>query len=86
MTMKLHSSASPSRKECEAAWQNGQASVVFSVEAADLLTPVSAYMRLTHLHTGAGRHSLLLGKCRRRRFPWPLFRYRPDAGSDLDLP
>lgn len=60
MTMKLHSSASPSRKECEAAWQNGQASVVFSVEAADLLTPVSAYMRLTHLHTGAGRHSLLL--------------------------
>ena len=60
MTMKLHSSTSPSRKECEAAWQNGQASVVFSVEAADLLTPVSAYMRLTHLHTGAGRHSLLL--------------------------
>ncbi|MFT8884804.1 MAG: anthranilate synthase component I [Acetobacter papayae] len=60
MTMKLHSSDSPSRKACEAAWHNGQASVVFSVEAADLLTPVSAYIRLTHLHAGAGRHSLLL--------------------------
>lgn len=60
MSTSANTATSPSLQVCEAAWEQGQASVVFSVEAADLLTPVSAYIRLAHLDGSTGRHSLLL--------------------------
>ncbi|MBO1324211.1 anthranilate synthase component I [Acetobacter sp. TBRC 12305] len=60
VTLAAQALASPSREACERAWQDGRACVVFSVEAADLLTPVSAYLRLAHLDGASGRHTLLL--------------------------
>ncbi|MFT8674282.1 MAG: anthranilate synthase component I [Acetobacter sp.] len=59
-TLAAQAFASPTREECERAWQDGRASVIFSVEAADLLTPVSAYLRLAHHNGDSGRHTLLL--------------------------
>lgn len=39
---------------------SGRGSIIYSVEPADLLTPVSAYMRLAHLEGGTGQYTLLL--------------------------
>lgn len=58
--MRLATSDSPSREDCAAAWARGESSVVFAVEAADLLTPVAAYMRLASLGGADGRNTLLL--------------------------
>lgn len=60
MSITARIAPSPSRQECEAAWAQGQPSVVFSVEAADLLTPVSAYLRLARFDGGTGKNTLLL--------------------------
>lgn len=60
MSVTARIAASPSRHEVEAKWREGKASVVFSVEPADLLTPVSAYMRLANFKNGTGRYTLLL--------------------------
>ena len=59
MNTSLHALLSPSWQECERAWERGQASVVFSVEAADLLTPVSAYIRLASSQGKIAPHTLL---------------------------
>lgn len=58
--MKAHTAASPSKQDCIAAWEAGRGSIIYSVEPADLLTPVSAYMRLAHLEGGTGQYTLLL--------------------------
>lgn len=60
MSITARIAPSPSRQECEATWAQGQPSVVFSVEAADLLTPVSAYLRLARFDGGTGKNTLLL--------------------------
>lgn len=60
MSVSARIAASPSREACQAAWADGKSSVVFSVEPADLLTPVSAYIRLAGFDGGTGRHTLLL--------------------------
>ncbi|AKR49219.1 MULTISPECIES: anthranilate synthase component I [Acetobacter] len=60
MSITARIAPSPSRQECEAAWAQGLPSVVFSVEAADLLTPVSAYLRLARFDGGTGKNTLLL--------------------------
>ncbi len=58
--MKAHTASSPSRQACATAWEEGRGCIIYSVEPADLLTPVSAYMRLAHLDGGTGQHTLLL--------------------------
>lgn len=58
--MKAHTAASPSQEACATAWQEGRGTIIYSVEPADLLTPVSAYMRLAHLDGGSGQYTLLL--------------------------
>lgn len=58
--MRLDSFASPSRSACAEAWARGESTVVFAVEAADLLTPVAAYIRLSRMDGGDGRNTLLL--------------------------
>ncbi|WP_338331355.1 anthranilate synthase component I [Acetobacter sp. LMG 32666] len=58
--MKAHTAASPSREACATAWKEGRGSIIYSVEPADLLTPVSAYMRLAHLDGASGQYTLLL--------------------------
>nr|WP_025825058.1 anthranilate synthase component I [Acetobacter persici] len=60
MSVTARIAASPSREACQDAWKAGKPSVVFSVEPADLLTPVSAYMRLAGFDGGTGRYTLLL--------------------------
>ena len=60
MSVMTHMQTSPSLQEVRARWDNGQASVVFSVEPADLLTPVSAYIRLRSLDATSQQYSLLL--------------------------
>ena len=59
MNASLHALVSPSWQECALAWEKGQASVVFSVEAADLLTPVSAYIRLAYSEGKIAPYTLL---------------------------
>lgn len=58
--MRLDTLDSPSREECAALWERGEGAVVFAVEAADLLTPVAAYMRLAAMEGRDGRDTLLL--------------------------
>ncbi|MBO1360511.1 anthranilate synthase component I [Acetobacter sacchari] len=58
--MRLTSFSSPTRAECAEAWGRGEATVIYAVEAADLLTPVAAYMRLVALNRQGGRNTLLL--------------------------
>jgi anthranilate synthase component 1 len=58
--LNLSAAISPSREQCAEAWGAGAASVVFSVEPADLLTPVAALLRLRGLDGGTGRNTLLL--------------------------
>ncbi|NHN91972.1 anthranilate synthase component I [Acetobacter sicerae] len=58
--MRLATLDSPSRSACETAWARGESSVVFAVDAADLLTPVAAYMRLAAMYGADGRNTLLL--------------------------
>ncbi|WP_291362593.1 anthranilate synthase component I [Acetobacter sp. UBA5411] len=58
--MRLATLDSPSRSDCAAAWARGESSVVFAVDAADLLTPVAAYMRLAAMDGSDGRNTLLL--------------------------
>lgn len=58
--MKAQTASSPSKQACAAAWKEGRGSIIYSVEPADLLTPVSAYMRLAHLDGGTGQYTLLL--------------------------
>ncbi|MFT8718889.1 anthranilate synthase component I [Acetobacter sp.] len=58
--MRLATLDSPTRSACETAWARGEGSVVFAVEAADLLTPVAAYMRLAAMEGDGGRNTLLL--------------------------
>lgn len=60
MSVTARIAASPSREACQTAWKAGKPSIVFSVEPADLLTPVSAYIRLAGFDGGTGRHTLLL--------------------------
>ncbi len=60
MSMKAHTAASPGKQACATAWKEGRGVIIYSVEPADLLTPVSAYMRLAHLDGSAGKHTLLL--------------------------
>lgn len=60
MSVHTHLQASPSFQEVKTNWDEGRASVVFSVEAADLLTPVSAYLRLRNLDQSSNKHTLLL--------------------------
>ncbi len=58
--MKAHTASSPDQQTCAAAWEAGRGSIVYSVEPADLLTPVSAYMRLAQMDGSSGQHTLLL--------------------------
>ena len=58
--MKAHTASSPDQQACATAWQEGRGSIVYSVEPADLLTPVSAYIRLAKMDGGTGQHTLLL--------------------------
>ncbi len=58
--MRLATLDSPSRTACAGAWTRGEGSVVFAVDAADLLTPVAAYMRLAAMGRSNGRNTLLL--------------------------
>ncbi|MDG6095179.1 anthranilate synthase component I [Acetobacter sp. AN02] len=58
--LRSGSPVSPSREACVRAWQEGRASVVFSVCPADLLTPVAACLRLQELDGNDGRHTMLL--------------------------
>ncbi|NHN89325.1 anthranilate synthase component I [Acetobacter conturbans] len=58
--MRLATLDSPSRSTCKTAWTRGESSVVFAVDAADLLTPVAAYMRLAAMDGAGGRNTLLL--------------------------
>jgi anthranilate synthase component 1 len=67
---------SPSREQCAEAWGAGAASVVFSVEPADLLTPVAALLRLRGLDGGTGRNTLLLESVEGGACAWSLFDYR----------
>ena len=60
MSVHARLQASPSFQDIEANWNAGKASVVFTVEAADLLTPVSAYLRLRNLDAASSKHTLLL--------------------------
>ncbi|OUI95774.1 anthranilate synthase component I [Acetobacter indonesiensis] len=60
MSIQARLAASPSRQDCESLWSQGQGSVVFSIEPADLLTPVSAYLKLANFEGNNGRHTLLL--------------------------
>ncbi|OUJ03824.1 anthranilate synthase component I [Acetobacter orientalis] len=60
MSVHARLQASPSFQDIEANWNAGKASVVFTVEAADLLTPVSAYLRLRNLDAASNKHTLLL--------------------------
>lgn len=60
MSVHARLQASPSFQSVQNDWNAGKPSVVFSVEAADLLTPVSAYLRLRGLDTASSKHTLLL--------------------------
>lgn len=60
LAMKAHTASSPDKSACAAAWDEGRGTIIYSVEPADLLTPVSAYMRLAHLDGGTGKYTLLL--------------------------
>ncbi|KAA8389589.1 anthranilate synthase component I [Acetobacter tropicalis] len=60
MSVTARIAASPARHEVEARWREGKGAVVFSVEPADLLTPVSAYIRLANFNGVDGRYTLLL--------------------------
>ncbi|OUJ17682.1 anthranilate synthase component I [Acetobacter orientalis] len=60
MSVHARLQASPSFQDIETNWNAGKASVVFTVEAADLLTPVSAYLRLRNLDAASSKHTLLL--------------------------
>lgn len=60
MSLNTHLQASPSLQDVEQRWSEGQGSVVFTVEPADLLTPVSAYMRLRQFDSTTHKHTLLL--------------------------
>ncbi|NHO18896.1 anthranilate synthase component I [Acetobacter oeni] len=58
--MRLATLDSPTRTDCARAWERGESTVIFAVDAADLLTPVAAYMRLAKMGGSDGRNTLLL--------------------------